>query len=184
MLYKLYVSCSNIILLYGTQVYTYEVIILVYMCVYDDMICLMSLFQAKLGLSDGTTQAARTLKDRSNPDRFLPCWPSSATQLAQSASFGEVQSIMLAARMHAGACAGHHKHMDVHQMHTGIEPRGPEMNALYEAAQQLLAGSNLNFNSRCDRWPEQAQCIHTVPSRSKSAAQCSKVSLLVAQRCC
>ena len=27
------------------------------------MICLTSLFQAKLGLSDGTTQAARTLKD-------------------------------------------------------------------------------------------------------------------------
>ena len=37
------------------------------------MICLTSLFQAKLGLSDGTTQAARTLKDRSNPDRFRPC---------------------------------------------------------------------------------------------------------------
>ena len=31
------------------------------------MICLTSLFQAKLGLSDGTTQAARTLKDRKVP---------------------------------------------------------------------------------------------------------------------
>ena len=31
------------------------------------MICLTSLFQAKLGLSDGTTQAARTLKHRNRP---------------------------------------------------------------------------------------------------------------------